>query len=185
MEARRAGLRIVLPGDRGVARGPQPSLRPISFSRPANQHGQGVIHHAAGIDLRHRHLLLAERKVYADPVGEPQMRIGQRLELVLVVFQGLVVAGLADLDREQIVRNLALVHDDVGIDRFAEMIVGRDDRPMRQSQRSLAEPVEIAIDVPARKLLFDNAPPAGASACAHRDPFPAGRLHGHRTPPMR
>ena len=155
VEARRAGLRIVLPGDRGVAgTRPQPSLRPSSFSRPANQPDKVVIDHAAGIDLRHRDLLLAERKVHADPVGEPQMRIGQRLQLVLVVFQRLVIAGLADLDREQIVRNLALVHDDIGIDRFAEMIVGRDDRPMRQPQRSLAEPVEIAIDVPARKLLF-------------------------------
>ena len=82
------------------------------------------------------------------------MRVGQRLQLVLVMFQRLVVAGLPDLDREQVVRNLALVHDDVGINRFAEMIVGRDNRAMRQPQRSLAEPVIIAIDFPARKLLF-------------------------------
>ena len=83
------------------------------------------------------------------------MRIGQRLQLVLVMFQRLMIASLPDLDREQIVGNLALVHDDIGIDRFAELIVGRDDRSVRQPQRAFAEPVVVAIDLPARELLLE------------------------------
>jgi hypothetical protein len=34
------------------------------------------------------------------------------------------------------------------------MIVGRDDRAMREPQRAFAEPVVIAIDLPTRELLF-------------------------------
>ena len=34
------------------------------------------------------------------------MRIGQRPQLVLVMHQRLMVGGLADLDRQQIVRDL-------------------------------------------------------------------------------
>ena len=83
------------------------------------------------------------------------MRIGQRPQLVPVMFRRLMVARLPDFDREQVVGNLALVHDDIGIDRFSEMIVGRDDRSMRKPQRALAQPVVIAIDLPARKLLFE------------------------------
>src|SRR5882724_870217 len=139
---------------------PPPTVTASAFAQPQIRQPSGepvrqsLIEQAAGIDLRHHHLLLAERKVHADPVGEPQMRIGQRPQLVLVMFQRLVIGSFPDLDREQIVRNLALVHHDVGIDRFSEVIVGRDDRAMRQPQRTLAEPVEIAIDLPARKLLF-------------------------------
>src|SRR6476620_8908296 len=59
------------------------------------------------------------------------------------------------LDREQVIGNGALVHHDVGIDGFGEMIVGRDDRPVRQPQRAVAEPVVFAVDLPARELLFE------------------------------
>ena len=46
----------------------------------------------------------------------------------------------------------ALVHDDVGVDRLAEMVVGRDDRAVRQFQGAGTEPVEFAIDVEIAKL---------------------------------
>ena len=46
------------------------------------------------------------------------------------------------------------MHDDIGIDRLAEMIVGRDDRTVRQLQRPHAETIEIAIDLKIRKLPF-------------------------------
>src|SRR5260221_30206 len=82
------------------------------------------------------------------------MRIGQRAQLVLVVLRGLIITRLPDFDREQIVGNLALVHDDIGINRFSEVIVGRDDGSMRQPQRPLAQPVVVAIDAPASELLF-------------------------------
>ena len=83
------------------------------------------------------------------------MRIGQGLELMLFVLDRLVVAGLADLDRHEVVGDVALMHDDVRIDRFAEMIVGRDDGSVRQPHRALTQPVVVAIDLPAGKLLFD------------------------------
>src|SRR5689334_2143369 len=83
------------------------------------------------------------------------MWIGQRLELVLVMLDRLMVARLADLDCQEIVRDLALMHDDVGIDRFAEMVVGRDDGSVRKPHGAFAKPVVVAIDLPARKLLFD------------------------------
>ena len=83
------------------------------------------------------------------------MRIGQRAQLVLVMFRRLMIARLPDLDGEQIIGNVALVHDDIGVNRFSEVIVGRDDRSLRQPQRSLPQPVVIAIDFPSRKLLFD------------------------------
>jgi hypothetical protein len=73
---------------------------------------------------------------------------------LLVVFRRLVVGRLPDLDREQIIGDIALVHNDVRIDRLAEMVVGRDDRSMREPQGARAKPVVIAIDLPARKLLF-------------------------------
>ncbi|MHC2562614.1 hypothetical protein ACVIVD_004608 [Bradyrhizobium liaoningense] len=38
------------------------------------------------------------------------------------------------------------MHDDIGVDRLAEMVVGRDDGAVRQVQRALAEPVVVAID---------------------------------------
>src|SRR5665647_2348428 len=82
------------------------------------------------------------------------MRVGQRPQLVPVVLRRLMVAGFAHFDREQIVGDLALVHDDVGIDRFCQMVVGRDDRAMRQPQGPLAQPVVVAIDLPSRKLRF-------------------------------
>ena len=65
-----------------------------------------------------------------------------------------MIGCLAHFDREEIVGDLALVYDDVGIDRFREMVVGRDDRAARQPQCPLAQPVIIAIDLPSRKLLF-------------------------------
>jgi hypothetical protein len=82
------------------------------------------------------------------------MRVGQRPQLVLVMFRRLLIACFPDFDREQVIGDLALVNDDVGINRFCEVIVGRDDRSMRKPQRPLAQPVVIAIDAPSRKLLF-------------------------------
>ncbi|MGY4598387.1 hypothetical protein ACVWXL_006133 [Bradyrhizobium sp. GM22.5] len=38
----------------------------------------------------------------------------------------------------KIVRDLALMHHDVRVDRLAQMIVGRDDGAVRQMQRTLA-----------------------------------------------
>ena len=35
------------------------------------------------------------------------------------------------------------------------MVVGGDDRAVRQPQRAVAEPVVVAIDLPARELLFE------------------------------
>src|SRR5258708_3221377 len=116
---------------------------------------QGLVPHPAGIDLRHRHLLLAKRDKDADPVGEPQMRVGQRPQLVLVVLERLVIAGLAYLEGDKVVGDRALVHHDVGVNRFSEMIVGRDDGAVRQPQRAIAEPVVVAVDFPARELFFD------------------------------
>ena len=47
------------------------------------------------------------------------------------------------------------------------MVVGRDDRPVRQPQRALAEPVVFAIDLPAGKLLFEmHRQPVGQRALA-------------------
>ena len=83
------------------------------------------------------------------------MRIGQRPQLVLVMLRRLVIGGLPDLDREQVIGNLALVHDDIWINRFSEMIVGGDDGSLRKPQRALAQPVVIAIDLPSRKLLLE------------------------------
>ena len=60
------------------------------------------------------------------------MDIGQRPQLVLIVLQRRVIARLADLDTEQIVRDLTLMHHDIGIDRLAQMVVGRNDGAMRQ-----------------------------------------------------
>ncbi len=93
------------------------------------------------------------------------MRIGQRAQLVLVMFRRLMIGFLPDFDGEQVVGNLALVHDDIGIDRFCEMIVGRDHSSMRQPQRPLPQPVVVAIDAPARKLLFQmHRQPVGQRA---------------------
>ena len=108
------------------------------------------------------------------------MRIGQRAQLVPVMFRRLMVARLADFDREQVFRNGAAVHDDIGINRLREMIVGRDDRSLRKPQRSLAEPVVVAVDVPARELPLPDAPPADASGPARRDPSRANRFRAHR-----
>ena len=83
------------------------------------------------------------------------MRIGKRHQLVLVVLDRLVVRGLAELDRHEIVRNLALMHDDVGKYRLCHVIVGREDRAAWQPQRAFTEPIVLAIDVPARKLPFE------------------------------
>ena len=95
------------------------------------------------------------------------MRIGQRLQLVLIVFDRLMVGILPNFDRHQIVGDFPLVHDDIWIDGFAEMIVGRDDGAMGKPQRALAQPVVVAIDLPARKLLFDvHRQPVGQRALA-------------------
>ncbi len=83
------------------------------------------------------------------------MRIGHRAELVPVMFRRLMIGCLANLDGEEIVGNLALVHHDIGINRFSELIIGGDNRSVRQPQRPLAQPVVIAIDLPARELLFE------------------------------
>ena len=68
---------------------------PHPSGRPANQPDKRLVEHAAGIDFRHRDLLLAQRQQHADPVGEPQMRIGQRPQLVLVVLERLMIGRLA------------------------------------------------------------------------------------------
>ena len=109
---------------------------------------------------------MSEHKQHPDGVGEPQMRIGQRPQLVLVVLRRLMVGCFPDFDRQQIVGDRALVHHDIGIDRFRQMIVSRNDRSMRQPQRALAEPVIVAIDLPAGKLSFD----------LHRKPMRQGDL---------
>src|ERR1700738_3964343 len=83
------------------------------------------------------------------------MRIGQRPQLVLVMLRRLMIGRLPDFDREQVIGNLPLMHDDVRINRFSEMIVGGDDRSLRKPQRALPQPVVVAIDVPSRKLLFE------------------------------
>ena len=80
------------------------------------------------------------------------MRVGERAQLVLVMRERLMVGGLPDLDGEQVLRDLAPMNDDVGIDRLGEVIVGRDDGAVGQLQRPLAKPVIVAIDVPAGKL---------------------------------
>src|SRR3974390_1872174 len=107
------------------------------------------------IDLAATYVVPGQDQKQADPIGEPNMRIGERRQLVLVVLDRLVVRGLAELDRHEIVRNLALVHDDVGKYRFCQVIVGRDDRAARQPQRAFTEPIVLTIDVPARKLPFE------------------------------
>src|SRR5205823_2685017 len=124
---------------------PQPPGEPV---------GQIAIDHAAEIDVGRRHLLLAEDEEHAEPVGEPQMRIGQAAQLVMIVFHRLVVDGLAHLDREQVFRNRAVVHDDVGKYRLAQFIVGGNDRSVWQFQQTLAEPVVLAVDLPAVELPF-------------------------------
>src|SRR3954454_16642621 len=82
------------------------------------------------------------------------MRVGQGAQLVPVVLRRLVVTGFADLDREQVRRYFALMHDNVGVNRLSQMIVCRDDGAVGQPQRPLAEPVVVAIDLPPRKLVF-------------------------------
>src|SRR5229473_1260993 len=84
------------------------------------------------------------------------MRVGQPAQLVMVVFRRLMIARLPDFDGEQIVRNGATVHHDIGINRFSEVVVGRDNRSMREPQRPLPQPVVIAVDLPAAdELLFE------------------------------
>ncbi len=117
--------------------------------------GVRLVEYAADIDIRRRDILLGQRQKNPDLVGEPQMRICQHLQLLPVVFRRLMIARLAHFDRYQVVGDFALVHDDIGIDRFSKLIVSGDNRSMRQPQPSLAEPVVVAIDLPARKLLFE------------------------------
>src|SRR3981081_527423 len=62
--------------------------------KPVRQPG---VHQAADIDLRRRYALLSQRQIDADPVGEPQMRIGETAQLVPVMFRRLIVARLPDL----------------------------------------------------------------------------------------
>ena len=82
------------------------------------------------------------------------MRVGQGPQLVQVVFERLVIAGLADFQRDEIGGDRAPMHDDIGINRFSEVIVGGDDGAVRQPQRAVAEPVVVAVDVPALELAF-------------------------------
>ena len=110
------------------------------------------------------------------------MRIGQAAQLVLVVFRRLMVARLADLDRQQVVRNLALVHDDIGR------------RPICRSHRRWRRSIPAAAAAsarragcsrnrpPSRKTAFRDAPPADASGCVRRDPFPADGSRAHKIP---
>ena len=80
---------------------------------PGEPGGQRLVDHAADIDLRRGDLLFSEHKQHPDGVGEPQMRIGQRPQLVLVVLRRLMIGGLSDFDRQQIVGDRALVHHDI------------------------------------------------------------------------
>jgi two-component sensor histidine kinase len=111
----RIGLRDLFGAQPGI-------LQP--FGKPG---GQGRIDGAADIDFRRRDIGLRQRQEYANPAGEPDMWIGQSLKLVLIVLKRLMIACLPHLDRQQAVGNFPLVYDDVGIDRFAEMVVGRRD----------------------------------------------------------
>ena len=105
-------------------------------------------------------------------VGKPQKRIGQRLQLVPVVFRRLVIGGIPHLDREQVVGDLApvLVHDDIGVNRLSRL-----NRRSRRSRRAAAAACVRRAGCtrnrsPIPKTAFRGRPPAGASACARRDP---------------
>ncbi len=108
------------------------------------------------------------------------MRIGQRHQLVLVVLQRLVIARLSDLDREQVVRNGALVHDDIRKDRLA-----RDDRRSRRWCRAAAAACVRRAGrsrnrPPSPETAVRHAPPAGGSARARRDRARTGRSHARK-----
>ena len=47
------------------------------------------------------------------------MRVGQRPQLVLIMLRRLMVTRLPDFDGEQVIGDVALVHDDIGINGFA------------------------------------------------------------------
>lgn len=56
-----------------------------------------------------------------------------------------------------------MVHDDIGLARFSQMIVGKDDRALRQVSERSSSGVIGAVDHPARELLFPDARRSGAS----------------------
>jgi len=74
------------------------------------------------------------------------------------------------------------MHDDVGIDGFSQMIVGRDDRAARQAERPLAEPVVVAIDLPARKMLLDVDREAVGQRALAEIPARTGIFRARKTP---
>src|SRR4051812_22696339 len=55
----------------------QPSGKPV---------GQLVVNDTTEIDVRRLHLALAQHQQHADAVGEPQIRIGQPAQLVVLVL---------------------------------------------------------------------------------------------------
>ena len=68
--------------------------RASGFLQPSGEPARQIpVDRAAGIDLGGRHLFLAQRQQHADPVREPDMRIGQRAQLVLIMVQRLMIGG--------------------------------------------------------------------------------------------
>ena len=95
------------------------------------------------------------------------MRVGQRPQLVPIVFDWLMIGCLPDLDSQKIFWNGPPVHHDIGMNGLAERIIGRDDRSPGQEQRALAQPVVVAVDLPVRELPLDaNREPMAQRALA-------------------
>lgn len=83
------------------------------------------------------------------------MRIGHGTKLVPVMLEGKVIGPLPGFDRQQVLRNGPAMDHNIGIYRFADIVVGRDDRSLRQQQPALADPIIVAIDVPSIELGFE------------------------------
>src|SRR5579863_2597282 len=58
---------------------------------------------AGNIDFRPANVVFSKSQKHPDPVGKPQMRVGQRAQLLLVVLLGLMVGCLPHLDSEQVI----------------------------------------------------------------------------------
>src|SRR4051794_21660116 len=102
---------------------------------------QRIAGYPSDIDFGANDTLPSQRQQNPGAVGEPQMWIGESSQLVPVVLERLMVAGLPDLDRQQIFGHAAAMHHDIGVDRLSEFIVGGDNARLRQPPDPLPEPI--------------------------------------------